>query len=80
MARCSQKTGLSKIGKLELTGFLGWLAWLFVHLVFLIGFRNRVLVMVEWAWAWFTYQRGARLITGVTVAREKPEAHPAQKS
>jgi NADH dehydrogenase len=52
------------IGSLRLSGLPAWLAWLFVHLVFLIGFRNRFLVLFEWAWAYFSWQRGARLITG----------------
>src|ERR1035441_9111572 len=41
-----------------------WLAWLFVHIFFLIGFRNRLLVMIQWAWSYLTYERGACLITG----------------
>ena len=40
------------------------MAWLLIHIFFLIGFRNRFLVITQWAWAYFTYQRGARLITG----------------
>jgi NADH dehydrogenase len=50
--------------KLNLTGFLAWLAWLFIHLFFLIGFRNRLLVLVDWAYQYLTYRQGARLITG----------------
>ncbi len=57
--------GVADIGKLETSGFLAWLLWIFVHIFFLIGFRNRIVVMFEWAWAYFTFQRGARLITGV---------------
>ena len=49
---------------LQLKGLIGWLAWLMIHLVKLIGFRNRILVMVQWAWAYFSYQRAVRLITG----------------
>ena len=45
-----------------LTGFIGWLAWLGLHLVYLIGFRNRVRVLVNWAWNYLTYDRGSRLI------------------
>ena len=45
-------------------GFLAWVAWLVVHIVFLIGFRNRLLVLSEWAWVYFRNERGARLITG----------------
>jgi len=47
-----------------LSGYFAWLAWLFVHILFLIGFRNRLLVMIQWAWSYLTYERGARLITG----------------
>jgi NADH dehydrogenase len=65
MATIGRAAGIAQIGKLQLSGFLGWLGWLLVHLIFLIGFRNRLLVLTEWAWAWFTYQRGARLITGL---------------
>jgi NADH dehydrogenase len=49
---------------LRLKGWIGWLAWVFIHLVKLIGFRNRILVMVQWAWAYVSYQRSVRLITG----------------
>jgi NADH dehydrogenase len=49
---------------LHLSGVVAWLAWLLVHIFFLIGFRNRFVVLFEWAWAYLTYQRGARLITG----------------
>ncbi|HEY4102132.1 MAG TPA: NAD(P)/FAD-dependent oxidoreductase [Gemmatimonadales bacterium] len=56
-------------------GFFAWLIWIFLHIAYLIGFRNRVLVLVEWAWSYFTYARGARLITG-NVAPTAP-AHPS---
>ncbi len=64
MATVGRAAGLAQSGPLELSGFLGWLAWLFIHLLYLVEFRNRLLVVVQWAWAYFTYQRGARLITG----------------
>ena len=51
-------------GKFELSGYFAWLAWLFIHILFLIGFRNRLIVMIQWAWSYLTYERGARLITG----------------
>jgi len=54
---------VADIGRLHFGGFIAWLLWIFVHIFFLIGFRNRVMVLLEWAWAYFTYQRGARLIT-----------------
>ena len=46
------------------SGFLAWLLWIFVHIFFLIGFRNRIIVMFEWAWSYLTFQRGARVLTG----------------
>ena len=52
------------LGWLRLSGFPAWAAWCLVHIFFLIGFRNRILVMFEWAWAYLTRQRGVRLITG----------------
>jgi NADH:quinone reductase (non-electrogenic) len=55
---------VADIGRLEFSGFLAWLAWIFVHIFFLIGFRNRVFVMMEWALSYFTYARGARIIAG----------------
>jgi NADH dehydrogenase len=50
--------------RLKLSGFLAWLAWLLIHLYFLIGFRNRLFVMASWAYSYLTYRRSARLITG----------------
>ena len=47
---------VADIWKLHFGGFLAWLIWIFVHIFFLIGFRNRLLVMIEWAWSYFTYQ------------------------
>jgi len=50
-------------GKVKLSGWIAWLAWLFVHLIFLIGFRNRAAVLLQWTYAYFAYKRGARIIT-----------------
>jgi NADH dehydrogenase len=66
MATVGRASGLAQSGPLRLSGMLGWLAWLFIHILFLIGFRNRLVVLFQWAWAWFTYGRSARLITGTT--------------
>jgi NADH dehydrogenase len=63
LATIGRAAAVAQIGKAKLTGFLAWLLWLFVHIFFLIGFRNRVLVLFEWAWSYLTYDRGARLIT-----------------
>jgi NADH:quinone reductase (non-electrogenic) len=64
MATIGRKAAIAEIRKLHLSGFLAWLAWLGVHIFFLIGFRNRFAVLFNWAWSYFTYQRGARIITG----------------
>jgi NADH:quinone reductase (non-electrogenic) len=64
MAAIGRAKAVAVMGRLRLWGFPAWLAWLLVHIMFLIGFRNRFVVLFEWAWAYFTYQRGARLITG----------------
>jgi NADH dehydrogenase len=64
MATIGRAKAIAEIGGLKLSGFVAWLAWLFIHLFFLIGFRNRITVMMEWAWSYLSWQRGARLITG----------------
>ena len=55
---------MAQLGRLKLGGFMAWLLWLAVHIFFLITFRNRLAVMFNWAYSYFTYKRGARLITG----------------
>lgn len=64
MATIGRSRAVAELGKLKLKGFLAWMSWLLVHIFFLIGFRNRLVVIIEWAWSYLTYQRGARLITG----------------
>ncbi|PYM39721.1 MAG: FAD-dependent oxidoreductase [Candidatus Rokuibacteriota bacterium] len=64
MATIGRAAAVAVVGRLKLSGLVAWLAWLFVHIMFLIGFRNRFLVLFEWAWAYVTWHRGARLITG----------------
>lgn len=68
LATIGRAAAVAEIGGLRLSGLLAWLAWLVVHIFFLIGFRNRLLVLFEWAWAYITHQRGARLITGDVAA------------
>ena len=63
LATVGRAYAIAKIRGLRLSGFFAWLVWMAVHIFFLIGFRNRALVMFQWAWAYLTYQRGARLIT-----------------
>ena len=64
LATIGRAAAVADFGRLRFGGFVAWMAWLVIHLFFLIGFRNRLLVMTQWAWAYLTYQRGARLITG----------------
>ena len=64
MATIGRNSAVADIRGLRLTGFVAWLAWAVVHILNLIGFRNRVLVAMQWLWSYLTFQRGARLITG----------------
>jgi NADH:ubiquinone reductase (H+-translocating) len=64
MATVGRAAAVAAIGRLHLSGLPAWIAWLGVHIAYLIGFRNRFLVLFQWAWAYVTWQRGARLITG----------------
>jgi len=64
LATIGRAAAVADFGKIHISGFLAWLSWLFIHIFFLIGFRNRIVVMISWAWSYFTYERGARLITG----------------
>ena len=64
MATIGRSRAIAQVKKIQLSGLLAWLAWLLVHIWYLIGFRNRFLVMFDWAWSYITYRRGARLITG----------------
>jgi NADH:ubiquinone reductase (H+-translocating) len=64
LATVGRGSAVAQFGKVKLAGFIAWAAWLFIHILLLIGFRNRIVVFVQWAWAYLTYQRGARLITG----------------
>ncbi|HEV8232654.1 MAG TPA: NAD(P)/FAD-dependent oxidoreductase [Thermoanaerobaculia bacterium] len=64
LAVIGRARAIADFGKIRLSGFLAWLAWCFIHILFLIGFRNRAVVLFEWAWAYATDKRAARLITG----------------
>ncbi len=64
LATIGRKAAIADFGWLRVSGLVAWLLWSFVHILFLIGFRNRLLVMTDWIWSYITYQRGARLITG----------------
>src|SRR5688572_5825418 len=72
LATIGRNAAVAIIGKVQLSGFVAWLVWLVAHIYFLINFRNRVVVMMDWAWAYFTYQRYARI-----VIRTDPTDRPA---
>ncbi|MDD5559231.1 NAD(P)/FAD-dependent oxidoreductase [Candidatus Methylomirabilis sp.] len=64
LATIGRAAAVANFGTVKLSGFLAWIAWIFIHIFFLIGFRNRFIVLFEWAWAYVTWHRSARLITG----------------
>ena len=64
MATIGRASAVVVTGRVAIHGFIAWLMWWVVHILFLVGFKNRVLVVFSWAWSWVTFSRGARLITG----------------
>jgi NADH dehydrogenase len=64
LATIGRAAAVAEIGRLRTVGFFAWIVWLLVHVLSLIGFRNRLSVLAEWAWVYMTYDSGARLITG----------------
>jgi NADH dehydrogenase len=64
LATIGRAAAVAQFGRVHISGFIAWLSWLFIHIFFLIGFRNRIIVLLQWAWSYLTYERGARLITG----------------
>jgi len=63
LATIGRNAAIAQFGKIHISGFIAWLSWLFIHIFFLIGFRNRLLVFIQWFWSYATYERSARLIT-----------------
>ncbi|HVR42874.1 MAG TPA: NAD(P)/FAD-dependent oxidoreductase [Thermoanaerobaculia bacterium] len=76
LATIGRAAAVGELGRLHLSGWPAWMAWLLIHVYFLIGFRNRLFVMLQWAWAYATQKRGARLITGDRAGEPGPEADP----
>jgi NADH dehydrogenase len=64
LATIGRARAVADIHGLQLSGLPAWLVWIFVHILFLIGFRNRLLVSLEWTWDYLSFQQAARLITG----------------
>lgn len=65
LATIGRMAAVAQFGRVKLSGLLAWWVWLIAHIAFLIGFRNRLVVMLDWAWAYWTYQRHARIVTGI---------------
>ena len=63
MAVIGRGYAVTQIGRIRLSGFPAWVIWIVVHILYLVGHRNRVMVMINWAWSYVTFKRGARLIT-----------------
>jgi NADH dehydrogenase len=77
LATIGRSAAVARVFGLQFSGYIAWLLWLFVHLMKIVQFQNRVLVFVQWAWSYLTHARGARLITEVRPARpEEPNGHP----
>src|SRR5213595_2668382 len=74
MATIGRNKAVADLNLLHLSGLAAWLAWLFVHIIFLVGFRNRLAVLFQWAWAYFTFNKGARLITRNFQSEMRPPA------
>jgi len=69
MATIGRKSAVAQIGAFKVSGLPAWLLWSLAHIYFLIGFRNRLAVAMNWCWNYVTFQRGTRLITGISGAR-----------
>jgi NADH dehydrogenase len=82
LATIGRAAAVARIGRAHLSGFVAWIVWVAIHIFYLIGFRNRILVMLQWGWAYLTYHRGIRLITGdpaVRLQRARPAEDPASE-
>jgi len=78
LATIGRKRAVAQMGRLQLSGFVAWLLWSVAHIYFLIGFRNRLVVAMNWAWNYVTFQRGTRLITGLSGSRVEDMPLPEQ--
>ena len=74
MATIGRSAAVAQIGRIKFTGLIAWLAWLGVHLIFLVGFRNKAAVLLQWAYSYFAYKRGARIITGAQTSEPRRPA------
>ncbi len=72
MATIGRSRAVAKVGKLQFSGLTAWLAWLFIHLIFLVGFRNKLSVLISWIYSYLTFHRGARVIHGFPTVDRPP--------
>lgn len=70
MATIGRSSAIAQFASMQIKGFVAWLAWLAIHLLFLVGMRNRISVFISWVWSYFSWQKGARIITGQGYTRE----------
>ena len=80
LATIGRAAAIAQFGKIHLSGLIAWLSWLFIHVFFLIGFRNRLIVMFQWFWSYLTYERAARLITGESRVISVPSMEYAERA
>jgi NADH:ubiquinone reductase (H+-translocating) len=76
MATIGRSSAVALLGKVKISGWFAWVSWLFVHLVFLIGFRNRLSVLLQWAYSYWAYKRGARIITTTPPVAPRADVKP----
>ena len=80
MATIGRSAAVAQTGPFKFSGYMAWLAWLFIHLLFLVGFRNKISVLLQWAYSYFAYKRGARIITDVAPLPEATAAAQMKSS
>ena len=78
MATIGRSRAVATTGRLRFTGFIAWMAWLLVHIYFLVGFKNRLFVVLQWAWSYLTFGRGARLIVSRNWRITRRDTSPAE--
>jgi hypothetical protein len=77
MATIGRATGIAQMGKFKLKGVIGWLAWLFIHLLYLVGFKNRISTLITWIWSYLTLGASARVIHEPMRVQLREESPPA---
>jgi len=81
MATIGRSAAVAMVGKFKFSGFAAWMSWLCIHLIFLVGFRNKLAVLLQWFYSYIHYKRGARIITGMDKAFHirNPKARPQSR-